>query len=56
MNKDEVYNFGKSFQENKTNILMQAGLQLTEQEIKERQERNKKRKYIYLNPSIPFVL
>lgn len=56
MNKDEVYNFGKSFQENKTNILMQAGLQLTEQEIKERQERNKKRKYIYLNPSIPFIL
>ncbi|WP_312312601.1 GLPGLI family protein [Empedobacter brevis] len=56
MNKEEVYKLGKSLEQNKINILMEAGLQLTEQEIKQRQERNKKRKYIYLNPSIPFIL
>jgi GLPGLI family protein len=56
MNKDEVYKLGKSLQQNMTNILIESGLQLTEEEIKIRQEKEKKRKYIYLNPNIPFYL
>lgn len=56
MNAKEMYELGKNLQQNMTNILMASGLQLTEDEVKKRQENYKKRVHIYLNPSIPFIL
>lgn len=56
MSPNEVYDFGKYLQKNSIRILVDSGYSLTEEEIIKREKRNEQRKYIYLNPLVPFLL
>ena len=56
LSSKELFKYGNILLNNSPQLLMNAGLQLEEEKVKKMEENHKKRKYIFLDPSLPFIL